>query len=324
MTTSATQTATNLVGSLVAAGLASPTEASILRNSLAPSDTVQPTTSVLLSPTPNSNGWNRTNVTINLTAIDNPGGSGVKQISIVLSGAQAGTSVAIGASGSITIAAEGLTTLSYFATDNAGNSETAKTLAIRIDKTAPTVAAVAIPAPNATGLNNTNVTVTFSGTDGLSGVDFCTPALTVSAEGIGQIVSGTCTDKAGNVSPPVSKVVNIDKTAPIFNGIPAPGTCTLWPPNHKLVQVATISVTDVLSGVAAFDVTGTSNEPPDPGDPDIVITGSGLQPRVVQLIAERLGAGTGRIYTLTATATDRAGNPAVSSFTCTVAHDQDH
>ena len=33
-----------------------------------------------VSPSPNENGWNGTDVTITLTAVDNAGGTGVKQI----------------------------------------------------------------------------------------------------------------------------------------------------------------------------------------------------------------------------------------------------
>ncbi|HEY6180451.1 MAG TPA: hypothetical protein VIX73_38675, partial [Kofleriaceae bacterium] len=76
------------------------------------------------------------------------------------------------------------------------------------------------------------------------------------------------------------------------------------------------------SGVAAFDVAGESNEPPSNKEPDVVITGSGLGPRDIQLRAERSGGGNGRVYTLTATATDEADNVATVHATCTVAHDQ--
>jgi hypothetical protein len=69
-------------------------------------------------------------------------------------------------------------------------------------------------------------------------------------------------------------------------------------------------------------VTGTSNEPIDPGDPAIVITPSGSGGFIVQLQADRLGNGTGRVYTLTATANDLAGNTATVTATCTVPHDQ--
>jgi hypothetical protein len=42
----------------------------------------------------------------------------------------------------------------------------------------------------------------------------------------------------------------------------------------------------------------------------------------VYLRAERPGNGHGRVYTIRATATDRAGNTATSTATCTVPHDQ--
>ena len=106
--------------------------------------------------------------------------------------------------------------------------------------------------------------------------------------------------------------------------MPAAG-CTLWPPNHKLVQVADVSAADALSGLAAgsFKVTGSSNEPSsDPGNPEIVITPDGSGGFLVQLRADRLGTGGGRVYTLTATANDSAGNTATMTATCTVPHDR--
>jgi sugar lactone lactonase YvrE len=107
---------------------------------------------------------------------------------------------------------------------------------------------------------------------------------------------------------------------PLISGLPS-GSCGLWPPNHKLVQVATVTATDQL-GLAFFNVTGSSNEPSVPNDPDIVITGAGLGPRVVKLKSERLGTGTGRIYTLMVTATNLAGVTSTATSTCTVPHDQ--
>lgn len=113
----------------------------------------------------------------------------------------------------------------------------------------------------------------------------------------------------------------IDETPPVITGLPARG-CVLWPPDHKLVKVATVTASDVLSGVASFSVTGTSNDPDCDIARDIVITGSGLQPKTVQLRAERSGNGNGRVYTLTAAATDQAGNHTTVTATCTVPHDK--
>jgi len=50
-----------------------------------------------------------------------------------------------GAQASVEVTAEGTTTLTYFATDGAGNVEAAKTLVIRIDRTAPTLSCKAGP-----------------------------------------------------------------------------------------------------------------------------------------------------------------------------------
>ena len=116
------------------------------------------------------------------------------------------------------------------------------------------------------------------------------------------------------------QVIIADTTPPTIASMPAPG-CTLWPPNNKLVDVATISASAGISGLSSFNVTATSNEPANPG-PDIVITGVGLQPRDVRLRAQRLGNGDGRIYTVTATATNGAGLTSTSTATCTVPHDQ--
>jgi hypothetical protein len=105
-----------------------------------------------------------------------------------------------------------------------------------------------------------------------------------------------------------------------------PAGCTLWPPNGKFVQVADVKASDALSGLApgSFGVTATSNEPSDPATSDIAITPDGSGGFTVQLRADRLGTGNGRVYTLTATAKDLAGNTATGTGTCLVPHDQGH
>ena len=121
----------------------------------------------------------------------------------------------------------------------------------------------------------------------------------------------------------VNQLAGVDKTPPVISGMPA-AACTLWPPNHKMITVATVTANDLLSGVApgSFHITGVSNEPTDPANPDIVVTPNGTGGMLVQLRADRLGTGTGRIYTLTATASDVAGNTVTTTSTCTVPHDQ--
>src|SRR6266581_9281060 len=116
----------------------------------------------------------------------------------------------------------------------------------------------------------------------------------------------------------------VDTTPPVISGMPAQ-SCSLWPPDHTFVKVADVKATDALAGLApnSFKVNGTSNEPSNPTDPDILITPDGSGGFVIQLRADRLGTGTGRIYSLTATASDEVGNVATVAATCTVPHDQD-
>jgi hypothetical protein len=93
-----------------------------------------------------------------------------------------------------------------------------------------------------------------------------------------------------------------------------------------LVQVGVVAA-DAFSGLApgSFKVIGTSNEPSfDPNNPEIVITPNGSGGFVVQLQADRLGTGSGGLYTLNATATDMAGNTATTTANCTVPHDQEN
>jgi hypothetical protein len=119
----------------------------------------------------------------------------------------------------------------------------------------------------------------------------------------------------------VFRVTSIfDKTPPVIAGLPS--QCSLWPPNHKMTEVATVTASDLLSGVAlgSFQVTVTSSEAAS--DSDIAITPDGHGGFVVQLRAERGGGGTGRTYTITATAKDLIGNVATEQATCTVPHDQ--
>jgi hypothetical protein len=104
-------------------------------------DTTPPVTIAGPSPGPNANGWNNTNVMITLSSADNEqGGTGMKQVTYTATGAQnIANTVVPGASASFTITTEGVTTVTFYGTDNAGNLETAKTLTIKLDKTPPSI-----------------------------------------------------------------------------------------------------------------------------------------------------------------------------------------
>ena len=124
-----------------------------------PVDAITPTSSATLSPLPNANGWNNSDVTVNFSASDNPGGSGVRQLSISAAGAQPVSTTIIAANSAFaTIFTEGITNLNFFATDLANNVEAAHTLTVKLDKTPPSITGARTPLANVNGWNNTNVT----------------------------------------------------------------------------------------------------------------------------------------------------------------------
>ena len=110
---------------------------------------------------------------------------------------------------------------------------------------------------------------------------------------------------------------------------------TLWPPNHKMVLITpTITATDNCDTGLTIELTLiTMNEGDETNtyDPNFDSTiGDGHRVNDIQvdenddiyLRAERSGTGSGRIYTITYTATDASGNTTTASVTVTVPHDQ--
>lgn len=103
---------------------------------------------------------------------------------------------------------------------------------------------------------------------------------------------------------------------------------TLWPPNHTMHVVSRgVSASDVCDPSPVVLVSVTSDEPVNGlGDGDTAPDWSVQQtaPAVfdVSVRAERSGLGDGRVYTIGAVATDRAGNSASAGGTVTVPHNQ--
>lgn len=176
-------------------------------------DSVAPVTVATTNPTANGAGWHMEDVTVDLTASDG-GGSGVQEIEHSLLGAQmSSAAVTAGGAAQEVITAEGITTVNFFARDNAGNVEATQSSVVKLDKTSPQITAVTDVPPNANGWNNTDVTVMFPAFDALSGLAFSSPDMTVSPEGSAQEIIGSAEDDAGNQGA-ASVILNIDKTAP--------------------------------------------------------------------------------------------------------------
>jgi hypothetical protein len=73
------------------------------------------------------------------------------------------------------------------------------------------------------------------------------------------------------------------------------------------------------SPLTSFNVAASSSEP-STADADVTIAGSG-DSRTVALRADRNASSPGRVYTITVSATDAAGNSASASATYRVPHD---
>src|SRR5258708_304187 len=70
----------------------------------------------------------------------------------------------------VAVATDGASTITFFATDNAGNNETPQSFTIHLDQAAPHIIGRRSPDPNAYDWNNSAVTVSFPCSDALSGL----------------------------------------------------------------------------------------------------------------------------------------------------------
>ncbi|MGN7202482.1 OmpL47-type beta-barrel domain-containing protein [Arthrobacter sp. SAFR-044] len=181
------------------------------------SDTLPPTASVSVSPTPNA-GWNNTSpVTVTITADDGTNGSGVASITYSVDGAQQTVNAAVA---TIPVAGDGTHTVSYFATDKVGNSGLATSQPVNIDTQAPAAPGLTVPqyvnlarvaGVTVTGTAEANAKITLTATD--AGSAHTTPAATPTADSTGKWTASldltslnegavayraTATDAAGN------------------------------------------------------------------------------------------------------------------------------
>jgi hypothetical protein len=283
------------------------------------------------------------------SGVDRSQGMRVPEVADVLLGLGAYNALNLDGGGSTSMAmqdpADNVRKVINVSSDNPPRSE-ASNLAVYSDGIDPVTTATAAPGANAYGWNNgTSVAVALEATDDRNGntgnlpgwvdqIQYATygaqaspeavvsghsASVVVTAEGI-TTVTYSATDAAGNREGAREATVRIDRTPPDLAGLPS--DCVLWPPNHEMVSVGIVTASDALAGVAdgALQVTAEGSNPSNPDDVRVAPDGNGGFE--VFLRAERLGNGKGRAYTITATATDRAGNTRTASTTCMVPHDQ--
>ena len=97
----------------------------------------------------------------------------------------------------------------------------------------------------------------------------------------------------------------------------------LWAPNHQLVPIAIMGVTDPDGDAVTITANGVTQDEPVNGrgdgntSPDAVI-----QTRAASVRAERAGHGNGRVYQISFTADDGHGGTCTGAVTVGVPHSQ--
>ena len=216
---------------------------------------------------------------------------------------------------------------------NGGTATDDVTVTVNVDDTAPVIAELAdVTASNDAGVCGAEVSFDLSAaaTDDCELVSVVADPASGSFFPVGDTeVTVTATDAAGNESSASFTVTVEDTEAPAFAAVAE--AVTLWPPNHKYHSFDAAdfvaSVGDNCSDLSAADVvitSVTSDELEDAkggGDGktrnDIVINGSS-----VDLRAERMGGGNGRVYTIYLAVSDEYGNVSEASAQVHVPHDK--
>ncbi|OLE24309.1 MAG: hypothetical protein AUG44_19605 [Actinobacteria bacterium 13_1_20CM_3_71_11] len=199
-------------------------------------DTVPPTITGTRTPAPNGNGWNNTDVTVGFSCTDTD--SGINGV--------------VGCGPDQTVSSQGAGQyVQGDAQDVAGNASSTSVGPINIDKTPPTLTGSATADPNNEGWYRGDVTIHWTGDDGLSGIDPASqPADSViTGEGTNLGASATISDRAGNTGGGAVAGIGIDRTPPTISGAPTTGPNPAgWYTGDVVVG---FDCTDNLSGVAS-------------------------------------------------------------------------
>ena len=178
-------------------------------------DKTAPTVVVTQTPAPNPAGWQNQSVTVSYSCHD------------ALSGV-------VACPPNVIKSLEGQHTLTESVVDVADNV-TNVTTGVSIDLTPPVIIASQAPLPNALGWTNQDTTVSFTCSDGLSGVSSCSPPVTVISEGQSLPIQGQALDLADNSASTILPV-SLDKTAPQIASSQTPLTsdCGVNPHQKKI------------------------------------------------------------------------------------------
>jgi probable HAF family extracellular repeat protein len=262
-----------------------------------------------------------------VTVTSHDTGSGTRSITYSATGAQPIPLTTVDTDTvTLTFNVEGTTTLTYYATDNAGNTEAPQTLTIQIDRTPPvTSAAVGAPSapPGAAQPFVTRATpITLAATDafGVASLSWRaypvgqTPPAFASAPGATATltldgadgpyqVDYFATDTAGNAESPKTLQLTLDDTAPLIT-VAAP-TATTY--THDATLTLDYAASDGAGAGVASVVALVDGSP--------TLAGHGLASGQAIPLSSELALGT---HTFSVAATDALGNAATQTVTFSI------
>jgi hypothetical protein len=168
-------------------------------------DFTPPSVAFNLAGTRGANGWYTSNVTVSWTFSDPE--TGIK----LSSGCDTTTLVTDTAGARLTCAVT-----------NHADVSSSVGVTVKIDKTAPVVSQAAADRSPDSGVWYTKpVRVTFAGADSTSGLEDCTVVTYSGPDSSPASVTGSCRDRAGNVSAPTLHGFHYDATPPRLSGVAA-------------------------------------------------------------------------------------------------------
>jgi hypothetical protein len=131
--------------------------------------------------------------------------------------------------------------------------------------------------------------------------------------------------ESGGVSQTVSsaslRVTASPNSAPDL-GQARPSVASLWPPNHKMVDVSILGITDADGDPVRININRILQDEPtnSTGDGDTCPDAEGIGTSTVRLRAERKGNSNGRVYTIYFTASDGRGGTSQGKVKVCVPH----
>lgn len=135
-----------------------------------PSETISPITAIDIKPPANSAGWYNTDITVTLTAKDNKGGSGIREIDYSFLGTKIQNKYVEADIAVIPFSIEGIKELVYSSIDKEGNYEKNNRFDIKLDKTPPQLSLTS-PKENTEYFHDEAIPLTYTSTDALSGIN---------------------------------------------------------------------------------------------------------------------------------------------------------